>query len=135
VPADSTDEEWEKWGAKVPYYAVLTDPKFRTASLTREARANFFALGVHHSNEVLDRCRRLLAPAFSPRQVLKLGCGAGRLVIPLASQAKHVVDVARSMLEEARRSCAESGVGNASFVRADDDPDNSYMFYIAYSKA
>jgi SAM-dependent methyltransferase len=118
----STDHEWERWGASDPYFGVLTNPKFRTASLTPEARAEFFYSGRCHVSAVLDTCRRVIDPAFAPQSVLDFGCGVGRLLIPFAAAAQHVVgmDIAPSMLAEARRNCDEQGVGNVELAASDD---------------
>lgn len=118
----STDIEWEKWGAKDPYYGVLTHPKFRSAALTEEAKAEFFALGRLHVDHVLHLCRTYLDDGFAPSRVLDFGCGVGRLVVPFAQSGAQVVgvDISQSMLEETRRNCAAAGVGGVTLVRSDD---------------
>lgn len=119
----STDIEWEKWGARDPYFSVLTDPKYRAAAMTAEARDEFFALGRHHADYVLHACRARLDSAFAPRRVLDFGCGVGRVVIPFAAAAEEVVgvDVSPSMLAEAQRNCAHYGAGNVKLVLSDDE--------------
>ncbi len=50
---------------------------------------------------------------FSPRSALDFGCGTGRLLVALAEESTSVtgVDIARSMLAEARRNCDTRAAG------------------------
>ena len=119
----NTDDAWEAWAVQDPYYSVLTDPKFRAAELTLQARAEFFASGYAHVSHVLTTCRKRLDPAFAPRRVLDFGCGVGRLVMPFADIASEVVgmDIAPSMLDQARRNCDERNIQNVILVLSDDN--------------
>lgn len=118
----STDREWERWGAEDPYFGVLTDPRFRKGQMTEEAKREFFSSGRSHVDHVLRACRGFIYPTFSPSRVLDFGCGVGRLLIPFAEVAHEVVgmDVAPSMLAEARKNCDERGLTNVSLVSSDD---------------
>lgn len=118
----TTDIEWEKWGARDPYFGVLTHPKFRSAAMTDEAREEFFALGRLHVDHVMAICRAHLDPAFAPQRVMDFGCGVGRVLLPLAALSAEVVgvDIAPSMLAEARRNCERMGVGNVTLAKSDD---------------
>ena len=119
----STDREWEKWGRQDPYFGVLTCERFRAAQLDTAARAEFFASGHWHAQCVLASCRQYIDSAFTPRRILDFGCGVGRVLIPFAAVAEHVVgvDVSVSMLDEARRNCADLGLANVQLVSSDDD--------------
>jgi SAM-dependent methyltransferase len=118
----STDLEWEKWGLQDPYFSVLTNPKFRKGEMTAKAKEDFFRSGRSHVDRVMSACHRYIDPVFAPQRVLDFGCGVGRLVLPFAALAREVigVDISDAMLNEARRNCAERGVGNATFVMSDD---------------
>ena len=118
----TTDVEWEKWGARDPYFGVLTDPKYRAHALDDAARNEFFDLGRQHVDYVLAICRAHLDPDFAPERVLDFGCGVGRVLLPLAARVTSVVgvDVAPSMLAEAKRNCELKGIRNAEFVMSDD---------------
>lgn len=118
----STDSEWEKWGARDPYFSVLTNPKFRRDTIDEAAKEEFFALGRHHVHQVLQTCRERLDPHFKPRRVLDFGCGVGRLVIPFAAEAQEVVgvDISPSMLNEARDNCGRAHIDNVMLVLSDD---------------
>lgn len=119
----STDQAWEAWGASDPYYGVLTNPKFRSASLNAAAKEEFFHTGRCHVEYVLQTCRRVLDPSFTPYSVLDFGCGVGRLLIPFAGLARHVVgmDVSPSMLAEARINCDAMGAQGVALVPSDDE--------------
>jgi SAM-dependent methyltransferase len=118
----STDHHWELWGARDPYFGVLTHPKFRTAEITEEAREEFFVGGQVHAAHVLNVCRAHLDAAFNPQRVLDFGCGVGRIAIPFASGAAEVVgvDVSPSMLAEARRNCDARGAPHVRLLPSDD---------------
>ena len=45
TPVSGTDLEWQKWGEQDPYFAVITEPRFRSANLTAEAKQQFFDSG------------------------------------------------------------------------------------------
>jgi SAM-dependent methyltransferase len=117
-----TDSEWEKWGARDPYFGVITNPEFRRQNMGTEQKEEFFASGRVHAEYILRICRERLNGAFRPRRVLDFGCGVGRVALALGSLADVVVgaDISRSMLLEAERNRRERGLENVSFVLSDD---------------
>ena len=119
----NTDAEWEKWGKKDPYFGVIRQEEYRSQNLTEEAIIEFFESGRRDIRHVLEVCRRHLDQGFSPKRVLDFGCGTGRLVIPLAEIAEHVVglDVSDSMLNEALKNCSKYSVQNVSLLKSDDN--------------
>lgn len=118
----STDYHWELWGARDPYYGVLTHTRFRTAKINDEARKEFFLSGRMHADHVLTVCRTQLDAGFHPQRVLDFGCGVGRILVPFSSEATEVVgvDISPSMLAEARRNCDGRGLQNVKLVLSDD---------------
>jgi SAM-dependent methyltransferase len=118
----TTDTEWQAWGIRDPYFAVLTNPKYRTDALTPDAKLEFLASGRKTVNIVLETCRGYFGAHFAPQRVLDFGCGVGRLSIPFAAQAREVVgmDVAESMLAEARLNCQAQNCHNVTLVLSDD---------------
>jgi ubiquinone/menaquinone biosynthesis C-methylase UbiE len=118
----TTDTEWQAWGLRDPYFAVLTNPKYRIDALTPEAKLEFLASGRRTVNVVLETCRGYFGAQFAPQRVLDFGCGVGRLSIPFAAQAREVVgmDVAESMLAEARLNCQAQDCHNVTLVLSDD---------------
>jgi ubiquinone/menaquinone biosynthesis C-methylase UbiE len=118
----TTDTHWQAWGIRDPYFAVLTNPKYRTDALSPDVKLEFFASGEKTVNFVLETCRGYFGPHFAPQRVLDFGCGVGRLSIPFAAQAREVVgmDVAESMLAEARLNCEAQDCHNVTLVLSDD---------------
>ncbi len=119
----STDIEWELLGKNNPYYGVITQEKFKNQNLTEEAKAEFFELGKGQVLHVLNVCRCHLDSSFTPKTILDFGCGAGRLIVPFAAIAEHVVglDVSDSMLAEAAKNCANFELENVKLLKSDDD--------------
>jgi SAM-dependent methyltransferase len=120
--ASDTDLDWEAWGARDPYFGVLTHERFRAGRIDDAARREFFRTGAEHVEHVLALCRRHLDPGFTPRRVLDFGCGVGRVAIPFARHAHEVVgvDVSISMLAEARANCDAQGCTNVVLLPSDD---------------
>lgn len=117
-----TDSEWEKWGAKDPYYGVVTNPKFRRKNLTDKRKEEFFESGLAYIEKVLETCRSKLDENFRPCRALDFGCGTGRVLIPIATIADEVtgIDVSKSMLQEARDNCEQRGLTNTNLILSDD---------------
>lgn len=118
----TTDHAWVRWGRADPYYAVITDPRFRRGALTDDARREFFASGEAHARWVLAMARARVRADFAPRRALDFGCGVGRVAIPLAAEVDAVVgvDVSPHMLEEAERNAAHLGCNRTTWVLSDD---------------
>ncbi len=122
-PRRAVDRAWESWGSQDPYFAVVTDPKFRLSLLTDEAKADFFETGELYLRGVLETLEKQFGPRLPLERALDFGCGVGRLVVPLSRVAATAdgVDVAPSMLDEARKNCLERGVANVRFFPSDDE--------------
>lgn len=119
----STDTAWVQWGERDPYFAVITDPRYRSSGLTEEARREFFDTGRAHVQHVLHVCRKQAGPEFAPKRALDFGCGVGRVALPLAEAVGAVtgVDVSPAMLSEARRNADTLGIKKAEWVLSDDE--------------
>lgn len=118
----NSDDQWESYGQRDPYYGVLTTDRFRNDRLDAASRAEFFESGEKHIDYVMKTIRSVYAPEFRPRRVLDFGAGVGRCTIPFAKIADEVVavDVSPSMLREAERNCTERSLRNVRFVGSDD---------------
>lgn len=118
----STDNAWEEWGKRDPYFGVITHPKFRRSGIDEHSRREFFESGEVDVHRVLGTIRKHIDAAFVPRAVLDFGCGVGRLLISFAKIAHEVVglDVSLSMLQEARRNCDEQQLKNVRLLPSDD---------------
>jgi SAM-dependent methyltransferase len=118
----NTDQEWEEWGRREPYFGVITDPRFRRDRLDELARAEFFQSGEVHADYVMQMVRMHIDPGFAPKTVLDYGCGVGRLLIPFAKRARKVVgvDVSTSMLAEAQANCSAAEICHVELRACDD---------------
>jgi SAM-dependent methyltransferase len=119
----STDTAWEEWGRRDPYFAVITNSKFRRSGINEATRQEFFESGQIDVQHVMATIRKYVDPEFAPRSVLDFGCGVGRLLVSFAKIADNVtgIDVSPSMLQEARLSCNEHQLHNVHLLPSDDD--------------
>jgi len=117
------DRDWEELGRRDPYFAVLTDDDYRRDGLSPELRQRFFATGEGHVATLFAAVGDVLGEPFRPRRALDFGCGVGRVLGALATRCERVVgvDVAESMLAEARRVGIAAGWTNVDLVQVDDD--------------
>jgi len=122
MPTQDTDKDWEYFGNTDPYWAVLTDEKFRKENLTDDRVQSFFASGEAHIAFIFQTIREHLDESFAPKSALDFGCGVGRLVIPLARVCGSVVgvDISEGMLHEAQARCDSLGLSNVRFEKSDD---------------
>lgn len=111
------EKEWEKWGGRDPYFAVLTDERFRTANLNEKERDEFFDSGRSYVEFLLSSIHSRFDASFSAREVLDFGCGVGRLAIPFAKTGAEVlgVDVSRSMIDQASANAEQENLPNLRF--------------------
>jgi SAM-dependent methyltransferase len=109
APAPSAGNSWEHFAEVDPYLYILTDMK-------RTDPRVFW-----QSGEQLVRTEIL--PVIQSQEVacnvaLEVGCGIGRLVLPLARHFRQVmgVDIARGMVQRASSFAKDNGVRNACFA-------------------
>jgi trans-aconitate methyltransferase len=110
-----TDEAWQRWGEREPYYGVMTDPRFLSANLDEARKAEFFATGERYVGQLQATLQTLFGDV-RPRHVVDFGCGTGRILLPLAAAYPEVrgIDVSAAMRRECERNIAAAGAGNAS---------------------
>jgi 2-polyprenyl-3-methyl-5-hydroxy-6-metoxy-1,4-benzoquinol methylase len=118
-----TDKEWEKWGARDPYYGVYSTEDFRKNKITEAAKKAFFKSGQDYVQQILAKVRAYINPDFQPQAILDFGCGVGRLVIPFSRIAARVtgIDVSESMLVEARKNCLAESIQNVDLMVSKDE--------------
>lgn len=118
--SSSVDRGWERFAAREPYFAAVTDPRFLQANLTPQHEREFFASGETLVAWMLATIDAALVPHFAPMSTLEFGCGPGRLALPLATRPGHVVAVDRSdaMLRLARANAERRGLAEIVFQPA-----------------
>jgi ubiquinone/menaquinone biosynthesis C-methylase UbiE len=117
MPRDRNRAAWEDWGRVDPYWSILAWPEARQGRWDVD---EFFATGVDWVASVLADARRLGRPARHGT-ALDFGCGVGRLTRALAPHFERTLglDVASTMIEQARRLDAQRGASGAEFVLHD----------------
>jgi len=105
MPTDETDRDWDFFANKDPYWAVLTQDRFRKKALGESQRREFFSSGETHIDWVFSTIRHHIDPRFNPVKGLDFGCGVGRLLLPIARRCQTAVgiDVSDTMLREAEK--------------------------------
>lgn len=112
--SDRDKRDWEHFGEREPYFAVLTDEHYLMDRMARGDVDEFFATG-ERDVEMLSRFFvETTGRHLEPEATLDFGCGVGRLTIPLARISKTVtaVDVAESMLARTEQAIAREGLSN-----------------------
>jgi 2-polyprenyl-3-methyl-5-hydroxy-6-metoxy-1,4-benzoquinol methylase len=106
---DGATRDWNTLGETQPYFAVLTQDRFRREHMSDADREAFFASGEADIAQIFGLID------FAPRSALDFGCGVGRLTRALVKRVARAagVDAAESMLRIAREN-----VPNASFSTA-----------------
>ena len=108
-----TEAGFRKLGETEPHWSVLTAEKFRTANIA-DSRAEFFRTG----EEVIASVWRTLARSGAepgPDAVgFELGCGVGRLTIPLARRLGRLIatDISAPHLRLAKEELQAAKCGN-----------------------
>lgn len=127
----NSDRNWQRWGEKDPYYAVLTNPCFRTDRIDKN-RKLFFSDGQSFIRHWIDKIE-FHSGALKRDRVLDFGCGVGRLTIPLTDYFSSAVgvDISPAMLDEARRNSIGRSI---DYVISDDSlsmVENDFDFVIS----
>ena len=102
----SLARSWEGLGRTDPLFGILSDPAKWGGKWDAD---EFFASGRAHVEKLL-RSLREIGAWFKNDTCLDFGCGVGRLTVPLSESFDRTigVDVARSMIDQARRYHAAS---------------------------
>lgn len=111
-------DRWDRFAAREPYFAVLTESRFLRANFDDAAEEEFFASGEGHVAELYATLVQTFSPQLRAVDVLEYGCGPGRLLLPFAQRAERVtgVDISPAMLEVARRHVERAGATNVDLL-------------------
>jgi len=117
-----TDNDWKLVAEREPYWGVLSDDSFRQEAMNSDAYARFMQSGEKYVSDVFALVRHHLAPDFRPQRALDVGCGVGRLLLPLARRVQEAVgvDVAPAMLSLAEGNAKRAGIQNIQLLPSDD---------------
>jgi SAM-dependent methyltransferase len=117
-----TDSDWRRVAQEEPYWGVLSHEEFRREHMSPEKLRRFMASGEEYMANLFALVARHLRPNFKPSRGLDVGCGVGRLLIPLARRVREAVgvDVAPAMLELAQKHAADARVSNIAVYPSDD---------------
>lgn len=116
-------ETWDYFGQDNPYFGVISQEKYREQNLNEEVLTEFFKSGEDYLAKIWKEIESLIGGSFKPKRSLDLGCGVGRLTIPMASRSEEVVglDISKKMLDHARENAGRQNVNNILFVESDED--------------
>jgi cyclopropane fatty-acyl-phospholipid synthase-like methyltransferase len=114
--------QWEELARRDASRAVLTNDG--------TADAGFFESGEADLSALLATIASVLSREIALTSALDFGCGAGRLTLPLARRAGHVVacDLAPTMLIHARRNAERAGLHNITFLPSEGIAALSFDF-------
>jgi cyclopropane fatty-acyl-phospholipid synthase-like methyltransferase len=93
---------------------------------------DFFASGRRDAAQILEWAKPALAGSDN---ALEIGCGIGRLTLPMSREFGHIVavDIAPTMLARLAANCADRGVENVTPRLASEPWDASGTVDFAYS--
>ena len=130
----SERDRWRSLGHAEPYWAVLTDDRFRSNRMSPADRDDFFASGEREVAQTFRLIDEYFQRGFRPARALDYGCGVGRLALPIARRSGHVigVDISDDMLREARANATAALVANVEFQAPEDalatrEPDLDFV--------
>lgn len=108
---------WEKLGAKEPYWSVLTKDNFLMNKLTNENENKFFNSGIGAVNSIYEVCHKA-GITFKKYSCLEFGCGVGRVTFHLAKEFSFVlgVDISKNHIELANKKKSKLKINNIDFL-------------------
>jgi 2-polyprenyl-3-methyl-5-hydroxy-6-metoxy-1,4-benzoquinol methylase len=114
VSASRTDEAWERFAQESAEYYILTESGFTPGHVDVD---RFFALGERDAESIIAQVRPWLRGSAT---AVDIGCGVGRLSIPMAKRFERVVaiDVSPTMLARCGENCAARGIENVTPLHA-----------------
>lgn len=103
----SHDETWEQLARdNAEFYILVDDVDFGT----EEGQRHFFRTGAEDADTIWSQARRWMDE--EPQAAVEIGCGIGRLTLPMARRLGEVraVDVSPTMLRRLQENCASAGI-------------------------
>lgn len=139
-----SENAWETFAKADPYWAVLTDSKYRTGpsgALSLQERAVFFESGAQFIEDTTQTLSTHFGRRFTSQDCcLDFGSGVGRLIIPMARLCGRAIGI--DISDTMRRICIQNAIteklGNIECFPAVDHPSlqetrfdwvNSYIVF------
>ncbi len=138
------DHAWERFAQSDPYWAVLTDPQFKTGGagpLPPEQKGAFFRSGEDHIIGVTSVLKTQFGRSFSSSDCcVDFGSGVGRLLLPMAKRCGRAIglDISPTMRRLCLENAIEAHLGNVECYSGIDHPSletaafdwvNSYIVF------
>jgi ubiquinone/menaquinone biosynthesis C-methylase UbiE len=97
----SSNVEWQKWGQRDLLFAVASWKGREKDGVDPWTVADFYALGASDWDDFAPHWRQY---GWDTDSCLEIGCGTGRITLPLAQQFRrtYALDVSREMVEYAK---------------------------------
>jgi SAM-dependent methyltransferase len=130
------NNDWDAMAREAPYFPILREDGTTLVQAGRVATAEFWASGENDLTALLEAAGELTKHPASFATSLELGCGPGRLTLPLARRSTRVVacDVSRIMLEHARQNVRAAHLENVHFIEPEELralPDEQFTFVLS----
>jgi len=113
-----TDSDWNQLGEVDPFWAVITDERFRAGRMDAPAREAFYQSGVLDIDHFHTALKRHFSAPDHFESCLDFGAGVGRLLVPMAQRAHQAVgvDIADSMRAICQTRLAEVGLSQVKLA-------------------
>ena len=113
-----TDSDWNQLGEVDPFWAVITDERFRADRMDATTREAFYQSGVIDIDRFHSELKRHFSAPDHFEACLDFGAGVGRLLVPMAQRAHQSVgvDIADSMRAICQTRLDEVGLSQVKLV-------------------
>jgi 2-polyprenyl-3-methyl-5-hydroxy-6-metoxy-1,4-benzoquinol methylase len=113
-----TDADWNLLGKLDPFWAVITEDRFRAEQMDEQAREAFYTSGHNDIASFHAALQRYLQAPDHFQSSLDFGAGIGRLLGPMAAISDQLVgvDIADSMREHCQKRLTELALSHVKLV-------------------
>jgi 2-polyprenyl-3-methyl-5-hydroxy-6-metoxy-1,4-benzoquinol methylase len=113
-----TDSDWNQLGEVDPFWAVITDERFRADKMDIATREAFYESGFGNVDQFHTALKHYFSAPDHFDACLDFGSGVGRLLVAMAKRAHHAVgvDIADSMRGVCQARLDELGLGHVKQV-------------------
>lgn len=109
--------QWSRLGAEEPYWGVLTDERFKSEKIDKDALADFRESGLETAS-LIDGAKQRGIPSKVGGTCVELGCGVGRITRHLASRFEKIIaiDISPGNLALCKQYMESEGIKNVETV-------------------